>query len=141
MTEAQRLVAALFEGVPPKEFFRRLMARRPAVLKSQAVFRVDCEPEFMEPEGFFNPEDVREIRRQLAAGNEWAWCIVTVRATWWDRRTGKSYEGRDVLCGCSYASRADFMQPGGYFDGMKSDAYEELLANVEAGREADDLVN
>lgn len=42
------------------------------------------------------------IRAGLAAGNEWAWCIVSVSATYRD------VGAEDTLCGCSYASREEW---------------------------------
>ncbi len=59
------------------------------------------------------------IREQLAAGNEWAWCIVTVTA---------HYEGYSALAGlgcCSYESEASFRDDP-YFSDLKAEAFNRL---------------
>ena len=58
------------------------------------------------------------IRDELADGNEWAWCIITVTAEW-----GGMF-ARDTLCGCSYASEEDFRDS--LFPDMRDNALEEL---------------
>jgi hypothetical protein len=138
VTEAQRLVALLLEGWSPREFLKRpeIAVRRPT--KDDVHFALWHEPEDMyELEGnFTDPADVEWIRKELEDGNDWAWCRTQVHATWTDPETGKEYEGDDYLGGCSYRSKEDFMQPGGYYDDMKNAAYDELVKNVEADREA-----
>lgn len=106
----------------------------------QVRFQLDMEPESIwELKGSFgHPEDEEYVRQQLRDGNEWAWCRVHVRATWWDRRTGREYEGDDYLGGCSYGSEEDFKQPGGYYDDMKAQAYADLVAKYEAGQSEDE---
>lgn len=110
-------------------------------------FRLLCEPEHCAIEGNASAIDaetdagiVAGIRSQLDAGNEWAWCFVTVEAR---HPLLGGIVGRDSLGCCSYRSEADFREPGGYFDDMKSEALEdalrvafELVETAEGIREA-----
>lgn len=103
--------------------------------ENEVTFLVEHEPEDMPLEGnamasgddAVDQECYRYIRTELANGNDWAWCIVKVTATW------QGFEGSDYLGGCSYTSEADFRQAGGYFDDMRAaalDALNERVANV-----------
>lgn len=101
-------------------------------------FDVSCLPEFVAPEGnasaigpVADKKIVSRIYRQLNCGNEWAWCIIRVVARW------GQFEGEDQLGCCSYESKHDFMQKGGYFDDMKAVALQRLN---EAVAEAADLI-
>ena len=67
-----------------------------------------------------------EIERQLNAGNEWAWCQVKVEARW------NGLRGVDYLGGCSYASKADFMRPGDYYDDMLAQAIDQIYEQAIA---------
>jgi hypothetical protein len=64
------------------------------------------------------------ILRELRAGNPWAWCCVKVTAQCGD------YTGTDYLGCCSYRSEAEFREPGGFFDGMKAQAREDLIRHL-----------
>lgn len=75
-----------------------------------------------------NKQYADEIIRQLDAGNDWAWCAVTVTATFGE------FSGQDHLGCCSYASEEEFRKPGGYWDDMKAEAIEALKANIESAR-------
>jgi hypothetical protein len=121
------------------------MSRR---LKPEDVtFTVTAEPEDMPIEGNAlasgdDAEDERcyaEIRDQLDRGNEWAWCSVKVAASIsvTIKRKGRvdevvMLEGCDYLGCCSYKNKADFCEPGGYFDDMKAEALDDLQAKVDA---------
>ncbi len=96
-------------------------------------FKLNVEPDdYQEIAGSFDdPADVAWVKRELKDGNEWAWCSVEVRAEWWNRKTGKTYSGVAYLGGCSYESEASFKQPGGYYDDMKKEAYDDLVSNIE----------
>ncbi len=63
------------------------------------------------------------IAAQLRAGNEWAWCVVTVRATL------NEYVGIAVLGGCSYASKTAFDE----FERehMVSEALDHLWSQID----------
>lgn len=63
------------------------------------------------------------IRKELADGNDWAWCNVIVTAEW----GGLSV--RDSLCGCSYQSESDFRKDD-YFTDMVSSALDALHENL-----------
>lgn len=79
------------------------------------------EPEDdLEPEDSFQfDEDVAFVRRQMRAGNDWAWCQVEVRGTY------KTLTQSAYLGGCSYASEEDF-KVGGYFQDMRAEVVAEL---------------
>lgn len=93
----------------------------------EVEFVVECEGEHIPYKGNCSAIDEESdrkaetwIRNQLRRGNQWAWCSVKVTARW------KGYEGHDYLGGCSYKSKDDFCQPGGYYDDMKDEALAEL---------------
>ncbi len=99
----------------------------------EVTFTLHCEPEDIPVEGnamasgddAVDKEAEQWVNDQLANGNEWAWCHVILIAEW------EGLEGRDTLGACSYKSREDFMQPGGYFDDMKAQAFADLQAQVD----------
>lgn len=64
------------------------------------------------------------ILKQLESGDLWAWCTVKVTARY------KGFEGHDYLGCCSYKDEADFRR-GGYFEGMKQAAYDDLIHNLD----------
>lgn len=64
-------------------------------------------------------EAEREIARQLAAGNEWAWCMVEVKAEW------RGFTASDYLGCCSYKNEAEFKAVG-YYEDMRNQALEYL---------------
>ena len=103
----------------------------------QCEVTLECLPEDTSVRGnaMASGDDVADrecedsILRDLENGNEWAWCIVKVTVAW------KGWRGTDYLGACSYASEADFRQPGGYFESMCQTALAELnksLANAKA---------
>lgn len=103
----------------------------------EVVFVLECHPEDTPLRGncsavsdVYDEKVERWIRRQLADGNQWAWCSVVVRARWCE------FDGADSLGCCSYRSEADFKQSGGYFDDMKVEALAALNEAVQdsAGR-------
>ena len=68
--------------------------------------------------------NVAHVRDQIERGNDWAWCVVTVRLRY------RGLEATDTLCGCSYRSREDFTAPGGYYDDMVHACLAELRAQI-----------
>lgn len=73
------------------------------------------------------------IRRELANGNEWAWCMVTVVACWKLRR------GYSSLGCCSYKSEGEFREDA-YFSDMKTEALANLNKEIEQlAEELDEL--
>lgn len=64
-----------------------------------------------------------EILARLANGDIWAWAVVRCEASFDD------FTGEDYLGGCSYKDTQDFIQRG-YWDDMKAQAYQTLLANL-----------
>lgn len=125
------------EPVDPKEFLLRHTDLTPPAVESvhfslthEPEYHVDYRREFFHDD----PETVAWIDEQLTMGNTWAWCQVEVTATWTDPYTGEEFEGHDYLGGCSYKSKVDFCEPGGYFDDMKSEAYDRLIKEIEKAR-------
>ena len=99
---------------------------------NEVQYELLAEPEDEAPD-FEDPQDLAFVREQIRMGNVWGWCRTEVIAKWTDSE-GNEYEGHDYLGGCSYRSRRDFMEPGGYYDDMKSEAYDELVKQlVKAG--------
>ena len=101
---------------------------------SEVEFEVICEAEEIPVKGNVSASgndeiDARiehDVIEDLESGNDWAWCCVTVWAYW------KDFSGRDNLGGCSYASKKDFMKPGGYYDDMKKQAYDDLIREIQS---------
>ena len=95
-------------------------------------YRIEIEPEMAPWVGSCSAIDAETdaaaetwIRDQIDAGNEWAWCSVTVVARWGD------VEGEDHLGCCSYDNEEQFKQPGGYYDDMRQEAYRVLEDRLE----------
>lgn len=140
MTDAERLVNLMLEFGSAREFFKRPeIAKHPPTI-DDVEFKVFTAPEnYSEIEGNAGTKDIEAwVKQQLADGNELAWCRIDVRARWTDDYADKTYEGHDYLGHCSYRNRADFIQPGGYYDDMKQQAFYDLLAHYEAGETARD---
>lgn len=74
-----------------------------------------------------------EIRKQLADGNQWAWCTVRVTVKWRD------YEASDILGACSYESREAFLACDYYTDMVHTCAVD-LVAQLFNAREALDAL-
>lgn len=105
-------------------------------------FTVECLPEGWAIEGNASAIDEetdaqieQEIRDQLEAGNEWAWCAVRVKATAYDAQGEQIAYGEDFLGGCSYASEADFLACGCYED-MRDIARDDCEQEIERIRAA-----
>lgn len=99
----------------------------------EVVFTVEAQPEHTQIKGncsAIDPETDVETEKwivdQLNEGNEWAWCCVKVSALW------RGLEGTAYLGCCSYASKADFMQPDGYYDDLKADALADLQQQIDS---------
>lgn len=71
-----------------------------------------------------------EIISDLQSGNEWAWAYVKVIAEYEDE-DGNQYEGHDGIGGCSYKNEHDFVRNSGYYEDMKSMAFDELTSNMK----------
>lgn len=89
-------------------------------------YEIVMEPEIEGFRGEFSDEECQDwIQKQLEAGNQWAWCSVTVRVSW---------GGFSVVAGplgaCSYESEEGFKE-GGYYEDMKKDALGDLNSNLE----------
>jgi hypothetical protein len=104
----------------------------------EVIFTVQCEPEDIPLEGnvmcsddkAFDRQCEDNIRRQLNDGNEWAWCIIKVSATY-IAPNDQSFVGKDYLGGCSYESKEDFMVGNSdYFNDMKDNALEDLNTSI-----------
>lgn len=76
-----------------------------------------------------DPEVDRKVETELilrrANGDVWAWAVVTVTAQW------KTFVGRAVLGGCSYANTAEFLTCD-YYAHMRQTALESLQSGMQA---------
>jgi hypothetical protein len=70
------------------------------------------------------------ILRELDEGNPWAWCCVRVRCTW------RGFRGEDYLGACSYSGKAQFKEPGGYFEDMRARALADLNESIRVANES-----
>jgi hypothetical protein len=77
----------------------------------------------------------REIAERLARGDVWAWCIVAVTAEY------KGFTGVVHLGGCSYRDEEDFKQEGGYYEDLKREARDSLLADLRAAVQRGDVAS
>jgi hypothetical protein len=79
-------------------------------------------------------EEDRQIEEDVLArlnrGDTWAWANVTCEASL------SGYTGYDYLGACSYENTEEFIAPGGYWEDMKSNAREELFANLKRASDA-----
>lgn len=95
--------------------------------EDEVVFEIQVQPEEMPVRGnamasgdpAFDKEVEDKIIKDVADGDEWAWCSVTVKAKW------AIFEGTDTLGCCSYVDEESF-KTGGYYEDMKSNALAEL---------------
>ena len=69
-------------------------------------------------------EIAKNIYEQLENGNIWPWCTVQVIASY------NGFSGNDYLGCCSYEDEEDFKK-GGYWDDMKSQAFNALAKDIE----------
>lgn len=67
----------------------------------------------------------RWIKKQLDAGNIWAWCEVHVRVTYRGVLSADAYLG-----GCSYKSEADFRHDNGYFGDLVGECLDVINQNL-----------
>jgi hypothetical protein len=74
----------------------------------------------------------QQIREQLEAGNEWAWCrVMVIVRPWWSAASDQgSYQGEAHLGGCSYQSEEDFKKDN-YYDDMKQEALDDLNEQIK----------
>jgi hypothetical protein len=70
-----------------------------------------------------------EIIHRLKHGDVWAWCWVHVIAKY------GGFQGDAYLGGCSYKDEKEFKRPGGYYEQMKEEAYDNLLARMRRAGE------
>ena len=100
--------------------------------EADVEFRIRCQPEEIPFVGncccIDDATDQRTeewIRDQLERGNDWAWCQVTVTASW------NGLEGHAYLGGCSYRSHEEFCLEGGYYLDLKAEALADLNSEIE----------
>ena len=98
---------------------------------------VTPEESFATEEPELDRAECERIHQDVARGNTWAWCMVTVTAE--VTIDGETFKGRATLGGCSYYSEADFREPGGYFDDMCVEAFNDLAASLELARKRGDV--
>lgn len=131
--DAERLATLILEdGESAKDFLKRhnIKGRLPG--PDEVEYELYREEEDREPD-FEDPRDNKWIRDQLSRGNEWAWFSAHVVAEW-TAPDGEKFQGDDYLGGCSYRSKKDFMAKGGYYDDMKSEAYDDLIRTIQHAR-------
>lgn len=78
------------------------------------------------PPDFDDAQTMEAIRADVAAGDSWAWCVVTVEATLGDGEL----IGQSILGGCSYESREAFERDN--LEQMTSEALDDLWAQLES---------
>jgi len=101
-------------------------------IRKEAVVKLFCEPEDVPVKGnalasgdeAMDAEEENRIYSELGRGNEWAWCIAKVTATY------QGIEESAYLGCCSYASEKDF-RDSGEFDNMSDEALDRLFDRVK----------
>ena len=100
-------------------------------IQAETEYKIILHPECDGPEGFFasgddedDEETCRKIREE-SEWNEWAWCVVEVKATF-----RGEVSGSDFLGACSYKDENDFKE-GGYFKDMKNQAFDKMMSKLE----------
>lgn len=95
--------------------------------ENEIHWTLTCNPEHVQIKGNASAIDDETdskietwIKNQLRRGNTWAWCSVTLEASWRGLVVG------DSLGCCSYKSEADFKAPGGYYDDMRAECLRQL---------------
>jgi hypothetical protein len=103
-------------------------------LAERATITLRCDPDELEIRGNASAIDDKTDREteawiagQLRDGNEWAWCVITVTATW------RGFTGADVMGACSYESEASFREC--CYDAMVATAIESLASQLEKAHE------
>lgn len=66
----------------------------------------------------------RKLLLRRAQGDEWAWALVRVIATW------KDFRGMAVLGGCTYPNKQAFMEDA-YYEDLKVQALDDLQAKLQ----------
>lgn len=100
-------------------------------LASRVEYDLRAYPEVDSPEGYFSaPEDAAAVRSRIAAGGDWAWCTVEIRASW------NGLVATDSLGACSYDSEDDFIENSGYIESLKGLALDNLVLMVHRDRHA-----
>lgn len=115
---------------------------------SEVEFSIDVESEDLEVRGnasaWGEPEDTEyanEIIARLEAGDDAAWCVVVVRATWTYEVNGKdcTIEGSAALGGCCLTEKmecgsvvAKAAEETARYHGMYEDALDDLNRSLAA---------
>lgn len=92
---------------------------------STITTKVDPETEVdwrREYEG--SPETIRWFESQLAAGNPWAWCVVTVTVSF------QGFEHRETMGASSYDSEKEFVGSG-YYDDLVDECVDAIAESFD----------
>ncbi len=106
------------------------MSTKPAPTRESlaklATVTLSIEPEVGSPGEHYDPREPLEwVNAELANGNPWAWCVVTVYADY------DGCRGIAVLGTCSYENRKAFDDAGETAQ-LTSEALDDLWAQLEA---------
>ena len=116
------------------------------------TIEIQCLPEEVPVRGNAmasgDPAFDREVEQSIIDDlewNPWAWCTICVIVRW------RGFEGRDYLGACSYGSKQDFIDAGGYYPCMVDEALgwmneqiqitvDALIDRIESGEESPEEV-
>ena len=93
------------------------------IIAPGCTITITTRPDDIGPEDHLDESLVDEIRKQMEY-SEWAWCIVTVTATW------KGLRSQAHLGGCSYENEEAF-RVCDHFEDMKEEAIAEVASQAE----------
>lgn len=84
------------------------------------------DPEYEDQER----EEEDKIIAELEAGNIWAWCIVTVTASWAGFLGKARVGGVSIILEDGSDPEESFVKDYGYYESLVSDAVDNLKANM-----------
>ena len=79
-------------------------------------------------------EIVSQVEQELEDGSTWAWCIVTLNASWAGFHGVASIGAASILSDCLDEGETHedyFREKYGYYDDMKSEALEDLIHGMK----------
>jgi len=95
----------------------------------EVEFEFIMHNEDISPYDQFEKEDAEKVVKEFNNGNPYAWFCAECRASY------RNFSASEYLGGCSYESREDFLSEDGYWEDMKSMAYNQLLDDMQVAFE------
>jgi len=95
--------------------------------REDVTIQILIEQDWTDPADHFDDEQaVKDINFRLDCGDTWAWCDVTVQASW------RSFKGSAAIGSCSYTDEDEFRADSPYFDDLVTEAIKLLNESMQA---------